>query len=227
MKEEKDKANLQSVFFRPWIGENYIQGINGKKLLILGESHICGGCQGVCGDLSIDDKTCRDFTSKAVKTFLSYKNNETGIRFAGWMNTYTKFSNVFLNKQLSASETISFWNSILFYSYVQYSTDRARVSPKQKEFSDSKNAFFEVLEAHQPDLIIAWGNRLWEQLPSGGYYKKLENNEQTRINDGKGFYYYKTKEKDIPIMYVYHPSSSRFNYTSHDLIRESLLKLER
>lgn len=30
-------------FFRPWKGENYESGVNGKRLLLLGESHYGSG----------------------------------------------------------------------------------------------------------------------------------------------------------------------------------------
>lgn len=210
---------LNSVFFFPWVGKNYHKGINGKKILILGESHICGGCKSQCGDLNIVDDTCRNHTIDAVQAFLNYKKGENTSPFSNWMNTYTKFSNVFHNKQLNPEETVDFWHSILFYSYVQFSTDKARISPEGDEFINSEKAFFEILNHHKPDLVIAWGNRLWSHLPYTGEYGVLI--QTSRINDGKGFYYYIGGDKKIPIFYVYHPSSSHFNYSSHDLIREA------
>lgn len=213
------KEKLRSVFFYPWIGRNYEIGINSKKILILGESHICGGCQGYCGNLDIEDYLCRYLTDRTIKDFLSYKSGKKDI-YRKWMDTYTKFSNVFQNKYLTKEELKDFWDSILFYNYVQYSTDKARVTPTHEEFFNSKKAFFEVLSEYKPDLIIAWGARLWDLLPNGGEYKQVKNS--SLINNGKGLYYYTVDNKEIPIMYVYHPSTSVFSYSTHDIIAEAL-----
>ena len=217
-----NKENLKFVFFYPWVGKNYEKGINGKKILILGESHICGGCQGQCGNLQIEDHTCRHMTDNVIMELISYKKGE-GIKHKRWMNTLTKFSNVFANKHLTTEEFVGFMDSILFYNYVQYSTDEARISPTEEEFECSKKAFFEVLTEYKPDLIIAFGDRLWRKLPHGGEYEKPK--DFTLINDGKGLYYYTINNKKIPIMYIYHPSSSHFSYSTHDIIREALIKI--
>jgi len=205
---------MKSVFFRPRIGENYFTtGVLGKKILILGESHICGkGCSD-CGDLN-EHPNCNDFTNNAIKYFLNYKIGEG--EFDYWMNTYTKFGNVFNNKNLSAEETISFWDSIAFYNYVQYSTDQARVSPLNVEFKKSSIAFFEILQSIKPDLVFVWGERLWEQLPNNGEY-----GAEITIENVKGgrLYYYTINEKKIPIYMVNHPSSSSFNYSWHPFMK--------
>lgn len=215
------EQKFEHVFFHPWIGSNFESGINNKKILILGESHICGGCKGECGDLKIDEDRCREFTALSVEPFLKYKQGKG--EHAHWMNTYTRFSNVFNNKQLSGDEMLDFWNSICFYNYVQIATDKSRISPTSFNFRDSEKAFFEVLEKMQPDLVIAWGARLWDNMPSGGEYK---NNGTTSINYGKGLYYYKTNNKQIPTLYIPHPSSLAFGYGWYGTIQEALLAIQ-
>ena len=38
---------MKNVFFKPWVGKNYESGgIFGRRILVLGEAHICGGCGG-------------------------------------------------------------------------------------------------------------------------------------------------------------------------------------
>lgn len=201
---------MKNVFFKPWIGENYFStGILGKKILLLGESHICGeGCHD-CGDLN-EHLNCNEFTNNVIKYFFNYKIGEG--EFDYWMNTYTKFGNVLYNKSLSPEDTVTFWNSIAFYNYVQYSTNQARVSPLYKEFKKSETAFFEVLQSIKPDLVFVWGERLWEQLPTNGEY-----GEEILIENVKGgrLYYYTIDEKKIPIYMINHPSSSAFNYSWH------------
>jgi hypothetical protein len=78
------------------------------------------------------------------------------------MNTYTKFAN---SCPISGVE---FWQSVVFYNYVQVPMSGSRKSPTAEDFADGVVPFFEVLAAYQPDLVIVWGKRLWEHLPDGG-----------------------------------------------------------
>ena len=67
---------MKNVFFKPFIGINYqSKGFNEKKILVLGESHYCGGCDN-CGNLQDYDEECREFTTSVVNKFLSYKKGE-------------------------------------------------------------------------------------------------------------------------------------------------------
>ncbi len=208
---------MEKSFFRPWIGENYsLTGITGKKILILGESHICGqGCSD-CGNID-NHPECRDFTNNAIKYFLDYWTGKG--KFEGWMNTYTKFGNIFYNKYLSVDETLMFWNSVVFYNYVQFSTDKARVSPLKEEFEKSSTFFFEILKTCNPDLVFVWGKRLWRNLPSNG-----EFGEDVIVDNihGGPFYYYTIDQKKTPIYMVNHPSSSAFNYSWHLFIKKAI-----
>jgi len=208
---------MENLFFKPWIGENYLStGISGKKILVLGESHICGeGCSD-CGN-STEHPECNVFTNNAVKYFLNYKSGKG--EFERWMNTFTKFGNVFYNKSLSSDETVSFWNSIAFYNYVQYSTDKSRVSPRNDEFAKSSTAFFEILQSYKPDIVFVWGERLWDQLPDGGEFGEEISVEN--VNSGR-LYYYSIDKNRIPIYMVNHPSSSAFNYSWHTFMNKAV-----
>ena len=93
-----------------------------------------------------------------------------------------------------------------------------RQSPTEEQFAKSEKAFWEILETYQPDIIIVWGQRLWTKLPYTGEYLPKEN---TLINNGKGLYYYKVKDKKISAMYITHPSASSFHYqTVYDELKE-------
>lgn len=208
----------KNVFFKPFIGKNYFnKGFNGVKLLVLGESHYCGekgvGCK-FCGVLS--GKDCSDKTNEVISDFLNYKSGE--VVYDNWMRTFTTFTNVIFGEPISNEMVIDFWNSVVFYNYVQSSTDGPRIPPDSNQFNDSINAFIEILEECKPDLIIVWGKRLWNYLPDIG----REGNEKLLGNDAEGLYYYKVGEKEIPAYRVDHPSTPYFSYEYTKYIEEAI-----
>jgi hypothetical protein len=208
---------MNNVFYKPWVGKNYLtSGIIGKRILILGESHYCNEGCGDCGNSLTQQKCHNNFTRNVIEAYINYKigNGE----FENWMNTFTRFGNIFYNKKLSVSEVKEFWDSVLFYNYVQFATPMARVSPKLEAFEKSESAFFDVLKHFEPNVIIAWGDRLWENLPANG-----EFGEEIIAGKLKGkLFYYTVNEKRIPLFNIYHPSSSAFNYSSHPYIQRAL-----
>lgn len=209
---------MQSVFYHPHVGKNYeTEGFMGVKLLILGESHYCSErkkCE-VCG-IGSNRHDCNNFTIKVIdEGFLAYKKGQG--EFERWMNTFTRFTNVVLDNQADAETLVDFWDSVIFYNYVQSSTVGPRISPTSQQFVESEEAFFEVLEKYKPDLIIVWGNRLWDNLGNGRW---AEENILDDVNHR--FYYYKISSKEIPAFHVYHPSTKQFNYYSTKLIKEAI-----
>lgn len=205
---------FKNVFFKPWVGEHYFTtGFNNKKILILGESHYCGeGCE-TCG--IVNDNKCESFTTDVIEEFFHYKQ---GIGpHKKWMNTFTKFANVFNGTQITNDEQINFWNSVIFYNYIQIALDGPRISPNEQNFKQSELAFFEILNEYKPDLIIAWGVRLWDRLPDNGRWAEV-------ILDGSSdkFYNYPIENKEIPSFNIYHPSSSAFNYDQTLLIKQAI-----
>ena len=210
---------MESVFYFPRIGKNYqTTGYNGLKILILGESHYCGervNCE-ICGKLSNRDD-CNNFTISVLDDkYFAYKLGHG--EFDDWMRTFTRFTNVFLGNQVSNEELIDFWDSVIFYNYVQSSTLGPRKNPTQQQFSESEKAFFEVLDMYNPDLILVWGKRLWDNLNDDGRW-----GDDNILDDfGQKFYYYKINEREIPAYFVYHPSTSKFNYDTTKYLKEVL-----
>lgn len=209
---------MENVFYYPRVGKNYeTKGYNGLKLLILGESHYCkdwGNCI-KCGKLSNRDD-CNSFTINVIDNkYFAYKKG--GGEFEGWMNTYTRFANVFLGDQVDNGTLIDFWDSVIFYNYVQSSTSGPRKSPTHEQFLESEKALNEVLQKYNPDLIIVWGNRLWDALGNGRWgidYVLGDKNQR--------FYYFKVEEVEIPAFRIYHPSTSKFNYDAIKYLHEAI-----
>ena len=186
---------MEKLRFKPFIGENYYK--QDFKILILGESHHLE-----TSDFEAylrDEKDIENITIYVLRRFLNYKQNYTN--FGRWMNTFTKFNNVFFGKKISSIETIIFWENCSFYNYVQNPTTGPRISPTNAEFKDSINPFLSVLEETKPNIIFIWGYRLWNNLPKDELYNKI-NFQNTEIH----------LYNKIPIKVLPHPSTKQFNY---------------
>lgn len=192
---------MENVFFKPWVGKDYDSGgIFGKKILVLGESHYCGGCNN-CGNIA-NSGDCSQFTTeKCIKPYL---NGESG----RWGATFKKFEQTMVTGDIDNNLRKSIWNSIIFYNYLQVSMHTAREGGIWEDYRQSDRGFFEVLEKYRPELIIAWGvSRLYYNMPGGdrwiaGEDKVVENysvrNDYYKLSDGS----------KVRIIWIYHPSTS-------------------
>lgn len=191
---------MNSVFFKPWVGKEYHSGgMFTKKILILGEAHLCGGCE-ECGRIE-NAGECADFTSRNCIEILL--NGET----TSWTGTFRKFERSLVNHETDLEESRRIWNSVAFYNYIQKSMDTSRKSPEWVDFRNSEEAFFEVLNELQPDLLIVWGvTRMYDMLPGGDAWREGE----PLVVDGysvKNGYYVLVNGKYVRVLWVYHPSA--------------------
>ena len=180
-----------NVIFIPWIGKQYFNGgIFGKKILVLGDSHYCqdNDCKtcGVLGSNPIEMGDCRKLTCNTVKSFLD-KNAE----FEKWKNTFKRFSGVMAGgHKTTDEEDHQIWNSISFYNFVQTAIQLGPRSPYSEEaYKKSLSMFWNVLDNLLPDLVIVWGEKAWNELPSEGWewvdIGIKEDIAAGRYNDGK------------------------------------------
>lgn len=191
---------MGKVFFRPWVGRDYHSGgIFGKKILVLGEAHLCGGCD-ECGKDEYA-KECGDFTTRhCMEVVMAGKTDS-------WTGTFHKFERSLVGKQTDLDESRRIWNSVAFYNYVQMSMNQSRKQPEWVDFRDSTDAFFEVLEELRPDLIIVWGvTRMYDNMPGGERWRDGEE----LVIDGynvKNGYYRLSDGTETRVLWVYHPST--------------------
>ena len=184
---------MEYVKFIPWKGEEYEKGFNGKKLLILGDSHYCateeskggkkcdalGKCAYECMDkdcFSMTNSFLRDeylpYREDATK-YIYYTNEKGEIkkRSTKHLQTLLNFENNVFNYTPSPSEGIDFWKRVIFYNYKQHSqpqSGEARSTSKEEK-EEYRKAFNEILEEYQPDCIIVWCKSLFtdDWLPDG------------------------------------------------------------
>ena len=193
---------LNSVRFLPWIGSNYHNsGLNGRRILVLGESHYCGEC--TRKECENDNKSeCRDFTIRVVNDYL----NRKAVGFNRWMNTFTKFERSLVGDWTDEDSRKSIWDSIAFYNYLQYALDDSRKTGDSDAYSKAIEPFYHVLDYLKPEFIIVWGKQLWNRMPGD---ERWEEDDSIKMDDGytveNGYYKLSNGDK-AKVFPIYHPS---------------------
>lgn len=191
---------MEHVFFKPWIGKNYkTGGIFHKKILVVGESHYCNGCN--CCGLKYA-KECEELnTTQVVKDYLNpSKCSEK------WKNTYRKFERSLVNRETSLEDAKEIWQSIAFFNFLQVAMNEARQSGTPEDYKEGQKAFLEVMDELQPNLIIVWGvGKLYEYLPGvkdGWIWGDELKVDEYNVKNG----YYQRHGNKSRVIAIYHPS---------------------
>ena len=192
---------MKNVFFKPWVGREY--GLDGSvfklKILVLGDSHYTDETE-INNLVENLEQSC-DFTTGVMNDYL---NPELGGK---WKSTFTKFMNsLVLNSIHSERSRCDLWNSVAFYNYLQIPAGTTSRLTQHFNYSKEKdkNALLEVIEELTPDIIISWGNKVWDAIPEDFGYGQYVPSEE--FSD---FYYkYPYKNKEIKLLGISHPSTS-------------------
>jgi len=191
--------------FQPYIGDNY--EISKNRLLVIGESHYCSAKENCCFNNNSEIK-CFNFTKDILNKYIDYKKSK--VKHEKWMNTFTKFSNVFFGRRLSNIETINFFENLSFYNYLQYPMPGPRIAPEKDQFLSSHISFLKIAQNLKPKIIIIWGYRLWNNIPKQEFkINKLIGFEMNELNG-------------IPIIIIPHPSTKYYNYEYHKILNNKL-----
>ena len=187
---------MKHVRFEPWKGENYpTSGFNGKKVLVIGDSFYCS-----------EEEAVPTLTKKVITDYLAIRNGEFRENKGEWTNTYLKFERSLEGKETTPEDSRRIWNSIAFYNYLQVPMSGARESGSKLDYTNAENAFFEVINELQPDLIIVWGvGKLFNNLPEDRWtWGKPLDIDGWEIKNG---YYQLDNNKQTRCIAVYHPST--------------------
>lgn len=134
---------MYKLTFLPFVGSSYgTNNIFGKKIMVLGDSHY-------------GSVTSPSITKDVLAQYLN-----PNIEREGWMNTFLKFERSLVGKETTKQDSQTIWSSLLFYNYLQVLLDGPREAGTDQQYQDSEDAFFQVLEEYQPEILIVWGKRL-------------------------------------------------------------------
>lgn len=198
------------VFFKPFVGKKYGKpsSIFDKKLMVVGASHYCKHPCVKCGEKSLDD-TCRTFTIDCVKEGYLKGAWDGG----SWRKTYTTFINSIYGKNSSEKERELFFDSIVFYQFLQ---EREGTNPNEKhpELFDKQinvDAFSEVLKHYVPDIVIVWG-RVWDAIPNN-----LGNGDAMQVEGIQSCLKYTLDGKEFILLGAHHPSIGFDSAAHHEI----------
>lgn len=188
---------MNNIFFYPWIGSQYSTGgIFGKRIMVLGDSHYCGTPCGCCG---VSPTKCNRFTTDVIEAYL-----DPTCEREGWMSTYLKFERSLVNHETTLDESRKIWDSLLFYNFLQVAMQGPRQAGTPEQYRSAAGPFFSVMNQYQPDLLVVWGVRLWNSLPSEHWIDGIDMKiDGYSINNG---YYQLSNGKKVRVICVYHPS---------------------
>lgn len=207
---EKNQQLLQElekegVKFLPWIGDKYEDGIyydekgelrggKGKKVLVLGESFYWD---------DEDDGSAKMFVPELIEDFINPQSE-----FLPYKRTFIKFERAMAGRELSKEESREFWEHVMFYNYVQEPLRGTRMSPTQEQYEDSATYFNSLLKICCPNFIIAWGIRLYNNLPSEEIIKGEIGSFIEIDDDFYETWNYNIDRMVIPVLGIYHPSAA-------------------
>lgn len=189
---------MSKVFFKPWVGNKYgkSDSIFTKKILVLGDSHYIDEA----GDIVVNGEPC-DFTTDVMLDYLD--PNLKG----RWKSTFTKFMNSFVsNSKHSDIDRIELWNSVAFYNYLQIPAGSLSRQTQHYDYSQDtdRSAVLEVINELGPDIIVSWGNKVWDAMPENlgygnGFASELYSN---------CCFIYPFKQRELKLIGITHPSTS-------------------
>lgn len=188
-----------NIFFMPYIGKDYANGgLFSKRTMILGESHYCDGDCCDCGNCRLY-KQCANFTQNVLCDFLDERKERQN-----WMRTFVKFERSLVGEKTDWALRRKIWDSVMFYNYLQVAMTGPRKAGTSAQYKQAANAFFDVINENEPECIIVWGKRLWNNMPN----ERWQDGDDIVV-DGNHIatgYYLLSNGKRAKVVAVYHPS---------------------
>lgn len=203
---------MKKSFFLPYVGPRYSEGINGKRILVLGASFYCDriGCEyfNDCTDRKKKDSSAYDLKCPAYADSGTALHDEPANCVDDRPQAYRQFGdNVSYILGLTQDEL---WARVAFTNYVQFFlpakgayAETLSSDLSQRDF----DAFIEVVRELKPDIIIVWGSVVNSAVKENNPYLTVPS--ELKATD-----YYVCHihipgiEHEIAVINPYHPSSS-------------------
>lgn len=154
---------MKISFFSPYVGSRYNEGINGKKILVIGASFYCNKteCQFYekCTDRNRKDSSDYDLKCPVyVGRGMTLHDEPTNCVF-DQPYAYRIFG-AYVADLLGLSRE-DLWRRLAFTNYIQFFLPAQEGKYAPTRISDSSqrdfDAFIEVVKELKPDVIMVWG----------------------------------------------------------------------
>jgi hypothetical protein len=194
-----------SLHFGRWKGSNYDSpGLEGKRVLILGESHYEW----------LDNQTLTpDWTQRFI---------EAG--FAGEKQRFrTRVAAVLLGRPPVGEEIRAFWNSVAFANYIPVSVGKGpSARPDETMWAAAVPRFAALVAELKPNLLLVLGHPLWGRMH---YTFSMDGHLEVHSNSVSEYRIWRYRldpERTMLACAIAHPSRS-FNFrTWHPFVRDML-----
>jgi|CXWL01.1.fsa_nt_gi hypothetical protein len=194
-----------------WVGDQYTNGLDGIRILVLGESSYG-----------------KDLKPTAPQDLI--RNYFIG--HGAWRRTYTRFLKILSNETAAPTtdERKDYWGRLAFTNYLSCAAGhKAGDEPSNEMWGASLENFFGLLAwlNPQPDGVIVWGERL---------HNALAHNPGCRWGNSQNQCWQGNKEqlmqfihwpggRPIPAVYIAHPctpasGSPKWTGPLHDFLRK-------
>jgi hypothetical protein len=210
--------NHSAIRIAPWVGDQYGQatGVFRQRTLILGGSQYSEGyenfhtAEGVAEWLT--------FTNDVVYYYLNPEEK------GKWKKTYTTFINSVFGCQTDEEQRGRFFDSVIFYNYLQEIAGASASEAGNFDYHAPVHfeAFREILETHQPEVVISWGSKVWDALPNDWGYGPAEiwNGVAVGTSATEKIYHYPFHDTVIRLVGVRHPSIGYSPDLHHQMFKQ-------
>lgn len=203
------------VGFVPFVGDRYEQGIDGLRVLILGESHYAK-----------DDKPRPSGNAKRRFTISEFAEAANEHRTNRAWGTFSRRCDSIVSRVVEPTplQAALAWKQVAFANYVQdFAGDGARQRPTGPQWTQARNVFPVLLERLKPNMILALGRQLWDHMP--GVKTALPAIAAPR--SPRTVWRMDYQGGHALMSWVYHPSWPNDSVATYVHVMQSLLRLAR
>jgi hypothetical protein len=139
-----------AVRFTPWVGNHYVQGFQGLRVLLVCESHY--------GAKLHERPTVTPEIVKALAL------GERHLRATARLPRHPHFAKIMaaltnVRNRFSLAQKETFWGSVAYYNFLQEFLSKPRESPSPHLWEQGASAFTEVMDVLSPELIVCFSKR--------------------------------------------------------------------
>lgn len=205
---------MKSRFFKPFVGDKYQEGINGKKVLVVGASFYCNHTKckffSKCTDDENKDSSAFDAKCPEYAKVGKSLHNEPHYCIKDAPPTYKTFAS-YISKLIGNDSYEEAWNRIAFTNYVQFFLPSKNNTFRDTRITDLSErdflAFNETLEDLKPDIVVIWGCIFNSRLRELNEYL-VDKDELSKTEWYVCHIKLPSVNHEIALINPYHPSSS-------------------